>query len=69
MQAQIDRFSRVVASERVLPDRRSWTLSAAVRFWRLPEEPGLRPAHPAIQYRRGITRTGELDGAKGFDGG
>ena len=30
---------------------------------------GMPPAHTAIQYRRGTTRTGELDGAKEADGG
>ena len=67
MQAKIDRFSRV-ASDRVLPDRRSWILCGGPLSATI-QEPGLRPAHPAIQYRRVITRTGELDGAKGFDGG
>ena len=30
---------------------------------------GLRSAHTAIQYRRGTTRAGELDGAKEANGG
>jgi hypothetical protein len=34
-----------------------------------PQKAGLRPAHTAIQYRRGTTCTGELDGAKETDGG
>ena len=67
MPAQIGRFSRV-ASVRVLPDRRSWAVCGGPLSGITPKT-GLRPAHPAIQYRRGTTRTGELDGAKDTDGG
>ena len=63
MPAQIGRFSRV-ASVGVLPDRGSWALCGGPLSGDHPQEPGFRPAHPAIQYRRVTTRTGELDGAK-----
>ena len=67
MPAQIGQFSSV-ASVRVLPDRRSWAVCGGP-LSAISRKAGLRPAHPAIQYRRGTTRTGELDGAKGIDGG
>ena len=67
MSAQIGRFSSV-ASIRVVPDRRSWAVCGGALSATTPKT-GLRPAHPAIQYRRGTTRTGELDGAKEADGG
>jgi hypothetical protein len=67
MTARIGRFSRV-ASVRGLPDRRSWALCVGP-FSVIPPKSGLRPAHTAIQYRRGTSRTGELDGAKEADGG
>src|SRR5260370_6479248 len=54
--------------------------SIGARIWRRkPDLPvqiaffypnvGTPSAHTAIQYRRGTTRTGELDGATGVDGG
>jgi hypothetical protein len=67
MTAQIDRFS-TVASVWVLPDRRPWAVCGAPLSATTPKA-GLRPAHTAIQYRRGTSRTGELDGAKDTDGG
>jgi hypothetical protein len=67
MSAQIGRFSSV-AAVRVVPDRRSWAVCVG-RLSATVAKAGLRPAHIAIQYRRGTTRTGELDGAKGIDGG
>ena len=69
MPAQIGRFSRV-ALLRVLADSGSW---GRLRIGPLS---GIRSqkrtsvsAHIAFQYRRGTTRTGELDGAKEADGG
>ena len=67
MRAQIGRFSRV-ALVGVHPIAAPWA-SAAVGFPPSPPKSGLRPDHTAIQYRRGTTRTGELDGAKEADGG
>jgi hypothetical protein len=68
MQAQIDRFSRL-ASVGVLPDRCSWTLCGGPRSASTPRT-GLSARSPrAFQYRRVTTDTGELDGAKGTDGG
>jgi hypothetical protein len=67
MSAQIGRFSGI-ATVRVLPDRRSWALCVGPFSFITPKT-GLQPAHTAIQYRRGTTRTGELDGAKEADGG
>ena len=68
MQGQIDRFSRV-ASVRGLPDRRSWPVCGGP-FSATTPRTGLSGRSPrAIQYRRGTTRTGELDGAKEADGG
>jgi hypothetical protein len=68
MQAQIDRFSRA-ASDRVLPDRRCQAVCSGQFLASTPPKAGLRPGPTAIQYRRVITRTGELDGAKDTDGG
>jgi hypothetical protein len=67
MPAQIDRFS-TAASVRVRPDRRPWAVCGGP-FCATTPKAGLRPAHTAIQYRRGTSRTGELNGAKGTDGG
>jgi hypothetical protein len=67
MPAQIGRFSRV-ASARVLPNRRSCAVCGN-RFSAITPKSGLRPAHTAIQYRRGTSGTGELDGAKDIDRG
>ena len=67
MPAHMGRFSRV-ALIRVLPDRGSWAICGGP-FSVITPKIGLQPAHPAIQYRRGTSRTGELDGAKEADGG
>ena len=67
MQAQIGRFSRV-AADGVLLDRRSQAVCGG-QFLATAPKARLRPAPTAIQYRRVTTRTGELDGAKGTDGG
>jgi hypothetical protein len=67
MQAQIDQFSRV-ASHRVLPDRRCQAVCGG-QFLATSPKTGFRLAPTAIQYRRVITRTGEVDGAKGTNGG
>jgi hypothetical protein len=67
MPAQIGLFPPVVAV-RGLPDRGSSAICGGP-FSIITLRTGLRPAHNAIQYRRGITRTGELDGAKEADGG
>jgi rRNA maturation protein Nop10 len=67
MPAQIGRFSRL-ASVRVLPDRGSCAVCGGPLSSHHPKR-GLRPAHPAIQYRRGTSRTGELDGEKEINGG
>ena len=66
MQAQIGRFSRValLRSPIVAPGP-----SATVCLPASDPKSGPRSAHTAIQYRRGTTRTGELDGAKEADGG
>jgi hypothetical protein len=68
MSVQIGRFSSVASVRVLLPDRRSWAVCGGP-LSAISREAGLRPAHTAIQYRRGTTRTGELDGAKGIDGG
>jgi hypothetical protein len=67
MTALIGRFSGV-AWIGVLPDRGSCAVcggqfSAIKLKYRLP------PAAPLNRYRRGTTRTGELDGAKEINGG
>jgi hypothetical protein len=67
MTVQIGRFSRVT-SVRVLPDRGSCAVYGGPFSATTPPK-RLRPAHTAIQYRRGTSRTGELDGAKEADGG
>jgi hypothetical protein len=67
MASLIGRFSRV-ALIRVLADRRSCAICDG-RFSVITPKSGLRPDQIAIQYRRGTTRTGELDGAKEVDGG
>ena len=67
MTAQIGWFSRV-ALIRVLPDRGSCAVCGGP-FSAITPKSGLRPVHTAIQYRRGTTRTGELDGAKEANGG
>lgn len=67
MPAQIGRFSRI-ASVRGLPDRRAWAVCGG-GFSTFAPKSWLRLAPGAIQYRRGTTRTGERDGAKGIDGG
>ena len=67
MPIQNGRFSSV-AAVRVVPDRRSWAVCGGP-FFATAAKAGLRPAYTAIQYRRGTTRTGELDGAKEADGG
>jgi hypothetical protein len=67
MPAQIGRFPRI-AVLRAGPDRRVGANCVGACYITAPKY-GLRPAHPVIQYRRGTTRTGELDGAKDIDGG
>jgi hypothetical protein len=67
MPAQSGQFLPI-ASARVLPDRGSSAICGGP-FSIITLRTGLRPAHRPIQYRRGITRTGELDGAKEADGG
>jgi hypothetical protein len=68
MSAQIDRFSRV-ASVRVFADRGAWAVCDSLLSGISSQKRTPRSAHIAIQYRRGTTRTGELDGAKEADGG
>jgi len=68
MQRQIDRFSRV-ATVRVLPDRRSWRVCGGPLSASTPRTGPSARSPRAIQYRRATTDTGELDGAKGTDGG
>jgi hypothetical protein len=67
MPAQIGRFSRV-ASVRVIRDRRSCAICGGP-FSAITPQKGLRPAHTAIQYRRGTSRTAGVDGATEADGG
>ncbi len=67
MTAQIGRFSRV-ALIRGLPDRGSCAVCGGP-FSVLTPKTGLRPVHRAIQYRRGTSRTGELNGGKEANGG
>jgi len=67
MSAQIGQFSGV-ALIRVLHDRGGcavWGGPLSV----ITLKSGLRSVRPAIQYRRGTSLTGELDGAKEADGG
>jgi hypothetical protein len=68
MRAQIGRFSRV-ALIGVRADRGSWAVCDGLLSGIAPQKRTPRFAHTAIQYRRGTTRTGELDGAKEADGG
>jgi hypothetical protein len=68
MRAQIGRFCRV-ALIRVLADRGSRAVCEGLLSGTSSQKRTARPAHSAIQYRRGTTRTGELDGAKEADGG
>ncbi len=68
MPAQIGLFPRV-GMVRVLPDRGAHAFCEGA-FSAVTPQSGRRPdPPPPIQYRRGITRTGELDGAKEADGG
>ena len=67
MPAQIGRFSRIALAG-VSPIA-ALGPTAPVRFPASPPKSGPRSAQSAIQYRRGTTRTGELDGAKEADGG
>lgn len=67
MAAQIGWFSKV-ALIRVLPDRGSCAVCSG-RLCAITLQSGLGPEQTPIQYRRGTTRTGELDGAKEADGG
>ena len=68
MPAQIGRFSRVVVI-RVLADRGSCAICEGPLSGVHPRKRTSARAHIAIQYRRGTTRTGELDGAKEANGG
>jgi hypothetical protein len=68
MPAQIEQFSRVAWS-RGHPDRRSCALCVGPFSVITSKTRVLARTHTAIQYRRGTTRTGELDGAKEADGG
>jgi hypothetical protein len=67
MPVQAIRFSRV-AWPRVLPDRGACAFCGGP-FSALTANSGLRPDYTATQYRRGTSRTGELDGAQEADGG
>jgi hypothetical protein len=68
MPAQIGLFPPVVAV-RILPDCGSSAFCGGPFSASTPQSGlGPDPTLP-IQYRRGITRTGELDGAKEADGG
>jgi hypothetical protein len=68
MPAQIGQFS-TVALIRVRADRGSWAVCDGLLSGITPQKRTSVGAHTAIQYRRGTTRTGELDGAKEADGG
>jgi hypothetical protein len=68
MPAQIGRFSRV-ALIRVLADRGSWAVCDGLLSGISSQKRTLVRPYIAIQYRRGTTRTGDLDGAKEADGG
>jgi hypothetical protein len=68
MPAQIGRFSRV-ASVRVLPDRGSCAVCGGPFSAITTPKAGAKPDYTAIQYRRGTSRTGELDGTKEADCG
>ncbi len=67
MPTQVGRFSRVTWA-RALADRGACAI-CGVRFFAITPKSRLRPEHTAIPYRRGTTRTGELDGAKEINGG
>jgi hypothetical protein len=67
MPAQIGRFSRI-ASVRGLPDRGSCAVCGGPFSAITPKSRASARSY-AIQYRRGTSRTGELDGAKEADGG
>ena len=64
MSVQIYVFSRLI-SIRGRPDRGS----CGGRLSIFLSKSGIRPDLTALRYRRATTRTGELDGAKGTDGG
>jgi hypothetical protein len=68
MPAQIGRFSGV-ALIRVLADRGSCAICEGLLSGVHSRKRTSGRPHIAIQYRRGTTRTGELDGAKEADGG
>ena len=68
MPAQIGRFSRV-ALIRVRANRGSWAVCDGLLSDITSQKRTPRCAHTAIQYRRGTSRTGELDGAKEANGG
>ncbi len=67
MAATLSRFSKV-AWPRVLPDHGSCTFCGGP-FSAVTLKSGLRLERSAIQYRRGTSRTGELDGAQEANGG
>ena len=68
MPAQIGRFYRV-ALIRVLADRGSWAVCDGLLSGISSQNRTSVRSPIVIQYRRGTTRTGELDGAKEADGG
>jgi hypothetical protein len=68
MPAQIGLFPRVGAV-RVLPDRGSYAFCGGEFSAVTPQSERRPEPPPPIPYRRDITRTGELDGAKEADGG
>jgi hypothetical protein len=65
MLVQIGQFSKVT-SVRVLPDRGSWAVCDGLLSVVTSQKRTSARSHrnPVIQYRRGTTRTGELDGTK-----
>ena len=67
MTAQIGQFSKV-ALIRVLTDRGAWAVCDGLLSG-ISSQKRTSVPHISIQYRRGTTRTGELDGAKEADGG
>lgn len=68
MPAQIGLFSPVGAV-RVLPDRGSYAFCGGEFSALTPQSERRADPPPPIPYRRGITRTGERDGAKEANGG
>ena len=68
MTAQIGRFSRV-ALIGVRADRGSWAVCDGLLSGTTPQKRTSVRSPRNLQYRRGTTRTGELDGAKEADGG